>query len=457
MRKGSVRNVYIDSVWWEAPVLWRGRTNALLIRIVNDAETPAEKVGVEIDYDGQIIPVGVVDIPGGSSVVDTAFVPIRKAGWQHAVVRIDDYPVRFDDSWYIAFEVPEQLRVLLLDQEGAVLPYVRAVFQSLGNVDLQVHTPLSVPYDELGRFHLILVCEVKSLSSGLVNTLANFVQQGGAVVFIPHERGQIESYNRFLQAFSAGMLTREDPRDKEVSEIQLHSTVFRDVFRRAVQSPTRIKVHTAWEYRLRPTTRVEPMMRYRDQKPYFVRIPYGQGNLFVVAAPAHPDQGDLVKRGEYFVPMLIKSLLSGKRQTELALVIGRDKWFPLRARVQDKDPVFTLQGENYEQILEVRNREGILQLGLTDPVVQAGVYRVVHQDQQVRLVAFNYDRRESHMQIAPEAVMKSYFEVRGDVEREGVSEWIRRAEIGYPLWKYFLAMALLALLLETLLLRGFKT
>ena len=457
LRKKPVPNVYIDSVWWEAPVLWRGRTNTLLIRIVNDAENPAEKIRVELDYDGQIIPVGVVDIPARSSVIDTASVPIRKAGWQHAEVRIDDYPVRFDDSWYIAFEVPEYLRVLVLDQGSEIVPYVRAVFQSLGNVDVQVYTPLSVPYDQLGSFHLIILSEIKSLSSGLINTLANYAEQGGAVVFIPHEEGQIESYNRFLQAFSAGILRREDPKDREVSEIQLHSTVFRDVFRRAVQSPTRIKVHTAWRYALRPTTRAEQMMRYRDIGPYFVRIPRGQGNLFVIAAPADPAQGDLVKRGEYFVPMLIKSLLSGRRQTDLAMVIGRDKWFPLTTPVQKKDPVFTLRGENYEQILEVRNRDGILHLGLTDPVDRAGIYSVIHEGKPLRLVAFNYDRKESQMQLAPEEVMQSYFEVREEIEREGVSEWIRRAEIGYPLWKYFLWLALLALLVEILLLRWFKT
>ncbi len=457
LRKKPVRNVYIDSVWWEAPVLWRGRTNTLLVRIVNDAETPAEKIRVELDYDGQIIPVGVVDIPARSAVVDTASVPIRKAGWQHAEVRIDDYPVRFDDSWYIAFDVPEYLRVLVLDQGSNIVPYLRAVFQSLGNVDVQIYTPLSVPYDQLGGFHLIILSEIKSLSSGLINTLANYVQQGGTVVFVPHEKGQVDSYNSLLKAFAAGKMTREEPRDREVSDIQLHSTVFRDVFRRAVQSPTRIKVHTAWRFALHPTTRAEQMMRYRDLGPYFVRIPRGQGNLFIIAAPANPEQGDLVKRGEYFVPMLIKSLLSGRRQTDLAMIIGRDKWFPLNTQIREKDPVFALRGEDYEQILEVRNRDGILHLGLTGPVKRAGIYRVVHKDKPLRLVAFNYDRKESQMQPAPEEVMKSYFEVRENIERQGVSEWIRRAEIGYPLWKYFLWLALLALLIEILLLRWLKT
>ena len=49
-------------------------------------------------------------------------------GWHRCEVEITDYPITFDDHYFVAFKVAQNLKVLSID-EGAGATYLDAVFK----------------------------------------------------------------------------------------------------------------------------------------------------------------------------------------------------------------------------------------------------------------------------------------------------------------------------------------
>ena len=130
-----LRNVAIDSAWFESPLQVLGQTIPLYVKIRNHSGELAENIRLTLDYEGQAKPVGVLDIPAGSSVVDTVNLTVMRPGWHRATLSLTDYPVQFDDRYYLSFSVAEKIRVMVVG-EGSVNRYLEAAVRGMPQFEL---------------------------------------------------------------------------------------------------------------------------------------------------------------------------------------------------------------------------------------------------------------------------------------------------------------------------------
>ncbi|HOY07926.1 MAG TPA: BatA domain-containing protein [Saprospiraceae bacterium] len=466
MRAVQERNVSVDSVWFESPVQVLNQPANLLVKISNRSDEAAEEVRLSLRHDGQAKPVGSLSIPARSTRLDTVSFNILHAGWHEAKLSLTDFPVQFDDDYFISFYVAERINVLSINgiQENKYLnnAFLGVKYFHLDNADLR-----ALDYSKFSNYQLIVLNEPAVISSGLANELKTFVQNGGNVLVFPSPTADLNSYSTFMQGFNAGNLGGFEPVARQASQINTEEFVFRDVF---LNKSANLRLPaTQGNFKLAPA-RGEQILTYRDGSAMLAKYPQGEGALFVCAAPLAEQTNDLVRNGEIFVPMLFKMAIAGTKGRQIAYTIGKDEVLEARHQVSASgETIYKLRKDaedpaaptSEEFIPEQRIFGSKVLLTPGTQVHDAGWYRLGLQgDSTLAAYAFNFDRKESDLSYKDETALSEglpgNMKVLSQNAEANFSQVVGEQERGIVLWRWCVIFALLFLALEVLFLRLWK-
>ncbi|MBL7802892.1 MAG: BatA and WFA domain-containing protein [Saprospiraceae bacterium] len=471
MRAVRENNVSIDSVWFESPVQILNQPANLLVRVSNRGEEEAQEVRLSLRHDGQTKPVGTLSLPARSTRLDTVSFTILHPGWHEARLSLTDYPVQFDDDYYLSFYVAERINVLVINtlQPNKFLgkAFAGAKYFQMDNVDAR-----AIDYSKLANYQLIVLNELPAVSSGLAQELKTFAQNGGNVLAFPPANADLNAWNGFLQNFGAGNLGAYTPTPRQASQINTEEFVFRDVF---LNKSANLRLpSTQGNFALAPN-RGEYILTYRDGSAMLAKFPAGEGALYVSAAPLDENVNDLVRNGEIFVPMLFKMAIAGTKSRQIAYTIGRDEVleakhqvsaagesiYKLRAAADETAKQENAPPEGAEFIPEQRILGAKVLLTPGPQIGASGWYRLgLNPDSTLAEYAFNYDRKESDLTYKTDDDLKaglpSNVHVLDEAEEANFSQVVDEQNQGITLWRWCVVFALLFLALEGLFLRLWK-
>lgn len=463
MQVGISGNLYVDSCWFENPVLRINQTAGLNVKISNMSEDNLEKIPVKLTINGEQRAVAAVDVGPWSSLTTTLNFSTTSAGTQKAVVEISDYPVVFDDIYYLVFEVSESLPVLVVNpvDENA---YLTSVF-SLDSVVKLSNSPLrQTNFAEISNQHLIILNGLDNLSSGAIVELENYVEQGGSLLVFPPEITGVEFVNQLLNSMQAPFYGAMDTAVSRVSTLNKNHPVFKNVFDNVADKGNLdlplVKKH--FEILNPPDGMADPLMTLDNGDPFFTMKYYGRGKVYVSAVSPEDEWGNW-PRHALFVPVMLNIAFQAESQAPLS-------YFPnIRAGIDvghykpSGDNVLKISRDDGsgEFIPEARQVNGRNVYFVNDYIQEAGFFRLMEDDKTIKQIAFNYHRRESDLRCADlsalRAVEKEFpgIEVLAEGKRE-LTQLIAERNHGLKLWKWFILAALLFILIEVLLLRFFK-
>ncbi|THH42057.1 BatA domain-containing protein [Neolewinella litorea] len=451
------RNLAIDSAWFDAPVPQLNQNNLLLVRVRNFSDQTLDNVRLSLTYDGQTKPVGTLSLPPRGSVIDSVFLNITQGGSGTARLTITDYPVEFDDDYFLAFRTTDRVRVLNINGDEAFDRNLSAALR------LGVFEPTQVPaqridYGGLSGYDLVVLTDMDAIGSGLAEQLRQYVRDGGNLLVFPPRNADPGSYNAFLQSLPADELLAYQEQSREVSGLNDEAFIFGGVFenrRSALNLPTTAGNFPLTRYGARAQ---EALLTYRDGSTALAKYSVGEGNLYLSAAPLATGINNLSLNAEVFIPMLYKMGISSGRRRPAAYTIGRDEVIETGRRQSSGEIVYKLRGPGGEFIPEQRAIGNRVALGLGGQVPEAGIYELVINDEVVESFAFNYDRTESDLSYTPLDKLENIANtsVLDADSQAALLEEVRSRNEGRPLWRYFIWAALLFLLAEVLLLRFWK-
>jgi hypothetical protein len=451
------RNVGIDTAWFESPVQSLNQPNALIVKVHNYSDVEMSNIRISMSLNGELRPGGTLIIPPKTSVLDTLNVTITKTGWYEAKLNATDYPIEFDNDYFFTFYVKEKVNLLEI-HNGAANRFVQAGFKNNQYFVASNSASGQLDYSKLGEQDLLILSDLKSVSTGLASELKTYLENGGNVVVFPAKDAVLNDYNAFLKSLNANEYGAIDKRPRNVSYINFQDFIFFDVFE---DKKDNLKLpSTKGNYKLsqRASSNEEVLLRYRDGGSFLGKYSIGKGNLFLCAAPLDTDFSDLVQNGEIFIPMLYRMALAGGKDRKIAYFIGKDNLLESDNKVSNNETVYKMGGESGEFIPEQRRMGSRLTLGINNQAKLAGFYKLyLKVDEVLDRFAFNYDRRESALEFFSAVDLKKLCGeevtvIDGTYTRD-FKNILAGEKKGTPIWKWCLILALVFLLAETLLLR----
>lgn len=459
----SVRkqNISLDSAWFAAPVQMLNQNNPLLVKVRNLSDEKAENVRLSLNHQGQTKPMGTLTIPAQSEVIDTVNITVLKAGWHEAELSITDYPIQFDDKLYFTFNVPEEINILVIN-EAAANKYLKALFGGVGIFKVDNQKSNGLDYSKLPDYNLIVLEELKNVSSGLAFELKNYVANGGNLLVFPNSRADLNSYKAFLEGFPANELTSFEEKKREVGRINTEEFIFQDVYENTNSNLRLPQTEGNFQMTKFGSRGEEQLLTYRDGSTYLGKYRKDQGHLYVCASPLNDGYNDLVRNAEVFVPMVYKMALSSAKSKQIAQFIGKDEVLEASNSLTGAETVYKMKGSEEEFIPEQKKIGSKVIIGINNQIKKAGFYDLFYTEEDVtEKFAYNFDRRESILDYFTDDELKTKvsqsFNVLASNTATDFTQYIGERSRGIVLWKWCLIAALIFLAIETLLLRFWKT
>jgi hypothetical protein len=469
MRSVQERNVSIDSVWFDSPVQILNQPASLLVKMSNRSDVESEEVRLSLLHDGQNKPVGAVRIPARGTRLDTVSFTILHPGWHEARLSLTDYPIQFDDDYFMSFYVAERINVLSING-GQPNRFLNNAFAGARYFGLDQMDARAIDYSKLANYQLVVLNDLNNVSSGLAQELRTFAQNGGNVVCFPARSADVASLTALSNAFGGGEIGAFDATVRQAAQINTDEFVFRDVF---LNKSANLRLPTSQgNFRIAPN-RGEYVLTYRDGSAMMAKYNAGEGALYLSAAPLDDTQSDLVRNGEIFVPMLFKMAIAGAKGRQIAYTIGKDETLEAKHTVKASgEIVYKLRKnepekgnkstENAEFIPEQRILGSKVMLTPGKAVSEAGWYQLrLQADTTLAEFAFNLDRKESDLSYLEDDEIKANIGpnvkvIDLDTSTADLTQVVDEQNQGIVLWRWCVIFALLFLALEVLFLRLWK-
>ena len=451
-------NIAIDSAWFESVVPSINQNNKLYVRVTNHSAENQKDIRLSITHNGQNRPEGTMDIPARSSITDTINLLLTKAGWQEMEIKIDDYPIQFDDSYFINFNIKESIKVLSINNAGNDR-YLTALFRGLNQFDLDNVSESSIKYDKFKDYDLIIMTSLTSVSSGLSASLKTYVENGGNILVFPPRTANVETYNAFLNQLNANSISQWDNTEQAVSKINTSEFVFDNVYT-STGSNLKLPITKGhYDFTSFSARGGEYLLKYRSGQNFLTKYNRGKGKFYVCAAPLDVKYNDLVTNAEVFVPMLYKLSFSATQSDKISYIIGRDNYTEVNNTSSNNEIIYKIKGEE-EFIPGQTNMGNTSLINFNNVISKAGFYNLNLEDQQIKGLAFNYDRIESNLDYKSSEELNEEYGASANIisntASADLSQIIKQKDQGIRFWKWCLILALLFLAIETLLLRFWK-
>lgn len=464
-------NVYIDTCWFETPVRQFNQIEKLHVRIKNVSDKVLENNSIKLFINEIQKTPASFNIDKESETEIILSFSSKETGLQHCRIELNDYPVTFDDAFYFSFDVAKNIPILCINSSTTDIaksesPYLNKLFGSDSLFVLKNSPENKLDYSSLSNNKLIVLNELKTITSGLAQELKRFMSNGGSVLVFPNPQSDLNSYREFLLAANANYYEALDTINTKVDKVNLEHDIYKDVFDKKTFSATNLNLPiVSKHYRISKTTKSneEYLLRLQNDDVFLSKYDVDKGKLYLSSVSLQPDFSNFGKHA-IFVPTLYKIGIYSQSTQPLFYTIGTDEIIE-SVNVLTGENVFHIRNlkSDFDIIPEHKVMDAKTEILVHNQITNAGNYNLFAGKDLISGLSFNFNRKESDLncftseELKEQLVDKNFnnFNIL-ETGTQDLKQSLMEIEQGKKLWKLCIVLALLFLAVEGLLLRFMK-
>lgn len=453
-------NLYIDSCWFESPIHQPGQLTVLKVRIMNSSANSYERLPVNLKINNQQKALASFDIkPNKSAEVTLPFTEIDP-GINDGVIEINDNAITFDDQFYLSYKVAQQTPILCINGTTENM-FLNSLFGKDSTFLFTNINEGNIDYSGFNSWQLIVLNEVNTISTGMIQELVKFTRNGGSLAVLPSSRVTQVIYDPLFDALGTGRFDSPDTANTRISFINLQHPIFANVFD---EIPRNIDLPIVFKYYpiiSQVRSQYESLLDLQKGGSFLSVFPVEKGKVYLFACPLQTSFSNFPKHA-IFVPTLYKIAISSVIEDKMFFTIGRSDVITVNNINISNDDVLHIKDINsdFDFIPEHKRMNSSIDLFPQGQVSRAGNYVLTGESEPVKGIAFNYDRAESEMDFMTTDEINEFLTSKGMknyhlIESSGkpFTETLMDLSQGIRLWRWFVLLALLFLLAEVILLR----
>ncbi|MEO0311147.1 MAG: hypothetical protein RIQ89_804 [Bacteroidota bacterium] len=456
-------NIAIDTCYLTNPYVQLNVPADLIVEVINHGKESIENLAIKLLVNGSNKAVTTDRLePGERKKVKLSFT-INKSGWQNANVQLADFPVTFDNNYYLSFNVVKQLSVLLLC-EREMNQNIKTVFTSDPFYEFNSYTINQIDFSAFSRSDLIICEGIQTFSSGLILELEKILNAGKNLLLIPSANINIASYNQLLNAYNIGTLLPAEHSTSEfkVSKVELKHPFFKGVFEDQTANallnlPT---VNAYYPLKTSQLSNGQQLLSLINGDSYTSIHKANNGNIILMTSPITIEHTNL-SRHALFVPILLRAAMLQSGMNTMHFTIGKSNSlsFSISNATSDKMVRLFSNENKIDFTTELINQSGKSSINLLNLDWISGNYQIFTANDTIGSVGANYNRAESNLSVYSNEQLSTllakkfkYFSI-SQSQGATLTNELKESEQGTPLWKWCILGCLIMLLAEVLIIK----
>jgi hypothetical protein len=456
------RNISIDSIYFSTPKRILNNSDTLLVVIQNHSEEEMSNVPLSVELDGIQKAVSAVSLPAhGISTIPIAF-STTQTGFHYGSVRINDFPLVFDDVHYFAYSISEKINIL--NVVGSEQQNIEQLFSNDPQYNFVSVNAAAAATESIQSSNFIILQGVQSLSPQLIGDLSNYIEQGGSIFLLPHSAADLLSYNNLLGRCNSVQLGAKSSTALSAISVDLTNPFYSTAFER-LQNNASLPSASSHFPMNNGNLQSIPLISFQDNTPLLAQTNFGKGRLFVSAVSNIKTESTFLSHALFPVSLLRAAETSAASQ-QLYYQLGKESYITLSHIPTTAEGLFEISSTNNSKtfIAQSRNTGGESEVFLPTEMAESGFYVVKEDGVNLMPLAMNFNNAESNVEILTadellklaQQVGLTDFSIK-DANAEMLQSLATELGGGISLWKYLIYATLLFIALEIVFIKIWKS
>ncbi len=458
-------NIYIDTCWFETPVQQKGIIQKLNIRVWNKSNQAVENGTIKLFINKQQIGIASYNADGNSKAETTLTFECKTEGFNFCSLKIDDYPIVFDDELFFSFNSKLNISTLVVNGLNAKTgTHFKTLMQNDSLFSFHENSEQAIDYALFANSNLIILNEVENFSSGLNAELNKYVNDGGYLTIIPSAKANLQNYNEFYKNLGLNAISGLDTNRLKVEKTDFKTGFYEGVFDKIDERIDLPIVRKHYTSTLSSKNNITPVLKLTNGEIWISEIPIKNAKVFIFSSALDESFTNFCKHA-LFVPTLYKMAISSLKPVPLYFFTQSNAVISLNAlKEKSEEPLhLTELNSKFDVIPEMRVNNNRLNVFMQNQITKPGFYKLSHKGTDLQAVAFNYNRLESGLEFfTNEDIEKSIADnnltsFKNLVAAEkSLTASVTEISGNVKLWKLFIIFTLAFIAIEIALIRFLK-
>ena len=449
-------NIAIDTCNLESPNHILGEQEWLNFDISNTSNQDLENLTVKLFINGKQKALNTLSIKAQEKTSSKLSFNNHSIGIQKAYIEIKDPVIPFDNKLYFNFNVKASNKVLCIYEEHENKSLF-ALFQD--NIfEYQSYKVGMLDLSKLNQQNLIILDGITHPTSGLINELKLYTENGGNLLIIPSSKIDREAYKNLALKLNIPEYSEYHSRNLKVAKLNTNHSIFKDVFEKQTKDTDLPNVKQYYSLKNTHFNSEEQIMSLNTNEPFISSYINGLGSVYLLCSPLNKKATNLEKHA-LLVPLLYNMGIQNASEENIYYTIGKTKTIELQNHSSIKQ--WRIQKEGTIDLLpEVKTIDQKIYINIEELIQEDGFYTLTNKDEN-KIISFNYNRLESNLTTWEteelEKINTQYTHIKL-WKKEGLQleKSLRENRSGSNLWHILILFSLVLLIAESLLLKNWK-
>ncbi len=463
-------NISIDSISFVNRIFEINRQIGLSAIITNHSNENARNINSTMFFNDRNVSQKGLDISAERKSEFTFYGQIKNYGFVLGKSQLEDDDLVKDNTRYFNFYVPEKIRVLLVRENPQDLLFIKLVLQQTLDdhsepiFSITETTPQFFSSYKLDNFQFIVLSSPEKISDHTY--LKRYIEEGGCVLSLPGPSSNTIGFNRFTESVAgltmAGVFGSKESKYNwtRIKEIDFNHPIIEGIFldtkSKNIESP---KIYYSFNYK----SSIDAISIISNENNFDLLInkKIGNGDFFLLTSALSLDWTEFPIK-PFFVPLINRIALyaGSKNLNNHYTYAGENLSIPIKTG--NLENLKLIYPDGREKVLE-QIRSGGSNIVSTDILALAGNYKITTDNEIIGVISVNINPDESITKkldknelqgllekISPNAKTKIFS------ASDETSQILREERYGTELWKLFLILAILLIVIEMIIARSSK-
>ena len=354
----------------------------------------------------------------------------------------------FDNDFYFNINSTKKINILSIGNEAEFLSKI----YNKKEFNFTQYSIQNVNYNTISKQQLIILNELENYPENLSKSILNFAKKGGNIVIIPSNNSSIESYNSFLRKIGDIKMKSKISDSLKITNINYNHPLFKDVFSKKVNNFQYPTVQSHYPIFAKNSSKI---ISFENNSPFISQIKTSNSDLYITSSSLSKNNSNFLN-SPLIVPVFYNFGKLSFQHSKLYYYLDQENKIDIDTKLS-KDEILSLSNSSTSFIPPQQTYQNKVSVITKENPAKAGFYHIIKEKDTLQSIAFNHPKEESLLKYLDLNELKNQHKkmtVSNSV-KDVFTEINNKNEVHW-LWKWFLGLAIVSLLLEILILKFYK-
>ncbi|PQB07205.1 hypothetical protein BST83_08620 [Polaribacter filamentus] len=436
-------NISIDSVF-----ISNRNTNNFTINVVVKNQGEAKKnIPIAIFNDTKLISKQSYSIKK-DTLETVPFIIQNQANFLGKIQITFSDTFSFDNTFYFSLNSTKKVNVLSIGNEADFLSkiYTEDEFNftqsSLQNVN----------YNSIQKQQLIVLNELNEIPETLSKSILDFSNKGGNIVVIPNENSEIESYNNFLEKIGNSKMESKVSDTLKITTINYEHPLFKNVFQNKVSNFQYPNTQSQYSISSKNSSKI---VSFENNLPFISQIKASENAIYLFSSAINKNNSNFLN-SPLIVPVFYNFGKMSFEHSKLYYYLDAKNKIDVETNLE-KDEILNISNSEASFIPNQQTFQNKVTISIKEQPYNTGFYYILRKKDTIQTLAFNTPKEESLLNFMDlNSLRENNVNISIFTSISAIFENLNENNEVHWLWKWFLSLAIVSLLLEILILKFYK-